>query len=529
MSASREKQTRQEQASSGWIDPKTVREAQQRKQERRSNILYGVIAVVFVIAAVVTIVWRSNLIPKLSTAVTIDGEKYTAAEVNFYYQNVYSGFYNQYYYYMMLGYISLNTSASLDSQELTDEDAAMLGIEPVEGQTWQDYFIDQTLNQMAAVQSVLKDAEAEGFVYPDSVQTQYDSSMASLASSAAASGMTANQYLQAYLGSGMTEKIYGEQLLRTLKYTAYANAYEESLTYTDAELEEAYSADRTTYDKASYEYVSISGAAASTTDEEGNTVDPTEEESAAALEAAETAANEMLAAYQAGGDLETLAEANDSATYTSLDSGTYASSTLLDWVFDDAREEGDSAVLTSGTTYYVAVFHERYRDEYNTVAVRHILLTIDDSDLDSESETYEADLQARKDEVKAEAEALLAEWQSGEATEDSFAALANEKSQDSGSNTNGGLYSRFAKGTMVEEFNDWSFDPARKPGDTGIVYGEVSGSYMGYHIMYFVGTDIPYWQAQVTDTLNDAALDEWYDAYTQDHTIVKGSGLKYMG
>ena len=75
MSASREKQNRQEQASSGWIDPKTAREAQQRKQEKRSNTLYGIIAVVFVLVAAAAILYRSNIIPKMSTAATIDGEK----------------------------------------------------------------------------------------------------------------------------------------------------------------------------------------------------------------------------------------------------------------------------------------------------------------------------------------------------------------------------------------------------------------------------------------------------------------------
>lgn len=527
MSASREKQIRQEQASSGWTDPKTLREAEQRKKEKRSNIMYGTIAVVFVLVAVVCIIWKSNIFQKTATAAVIDGEKYTAAEVNFYYRNVYNNFYSNNYYMIMMGYLSLNTSSSLSSQTISDADAAMMGIEPEEGMTWQDYFVDQALDQMAAIQAVLKEADSEGFVYPDSVQTQYEASMASLKAAAAANNMTVSQYLQANLGSGMTEKVYGAQLLRTLQYSAYATAYEDSLTYTDAELTETYNAAPTSYDKAAYEYVSISGAAASTEDADGNTVEPTEEEEAAAMEAAKAAADGLLAAVQSGGDLETLAAADDSYNYTNVESGTYASSTLLEWVFDDARKEGDSAVLESGTTCYVVVFHDRFRDEYNTVAVRHILLKIDDSALDTESETYEADLQALKDAKKAEAEALLAEWQSGDATEDSFAALANEKSEDGGSNTNGGFYSQFAKGSMVAEFNDWCFDAARKSGDTGIVYGE-STNYKGYHIMYFVGTDIPYWQVQVTEYLKDEALNEWYESYTQDHTIEKGSGLQYV-
>lgn len=524
MSASREKKNRQDQIGSGWSDPKTAREAQQRKEEKRSNILYTVIAVVFVVVAVACIIWRSNIIQKTATAATIDGEKYNAAEVTFYYQNAYRTFLNNNYYY--LSYLGLDMSTSLDSQTINSTAAAMLGAE--EGQNWKDYFIGQALDQMAAIQSALKAAEAEGFSYPDSVQADYEDSMASLKTTATASNLSVSQYLASNLGGGMTEKVYGDQLLRMLKYSAYAQAYEDSLTYTDAELEEAYSADVNSYDKVAYEYVLVNGSAESTTDDEGNTVEPTEEEEAAAKEAAKATADSIYASWQAGESLEALAEDNDKASYTNMDAGSYASTTLVDWVFDSARKEGDSAVLESGSNYYVVVFHNRFREDYNTVAVRHILLTVDDSELDTESETYEADLQALKDATKAEAEELLAQWKSGEATEDSFAALANEKSEDGGSNTNGGLYSQFPQGYMVQEFNDWCFDPARKPGDTGIVYGE-SSSYKGYHIMYFVGTDLPYWQVLVTDDLKEEALNEWSETFTQDHTIEQGSGVKYVG
>ena len=46
MSASREKQNRQAQA--GQTNPKTAREAQQRREQKRSSILYGLIALAFV-------------------------------------------------------------------------------------------------------------------------------------------------------------------------------------------------------------------------------------------------------------------------------------------------------------------------------------------------------------------------------------------------------------------------------------------------------------------------------------------------
>jgi hypothetical protein len=81
---------------------------------------------------------------------------------------------------------------------------------------------------------------------------------------------------------------------------------------------------------------------------------------------------------------------------------------------------------------------------------------------------------------------------------------------------------------MVTNFNDWCFDSSRQPGDTGIVYGE-STSYKGYHVMYFVGTDIPYWQVQVIDDLKDEDYNTWYDDLAESADIQQNDGMKYVG
>jgi len=57
----------------------------------------------------------------------------------------------------------------------------------------------------------------------------------------------------------------------------------------------------------------------------------------------------------------------------------------------------------------------------------------------------------------------------GDATESDFAALASTKSTDSGTASNGGLVSNMRKGAYVQPFEDWSFDPSRQSGDTGII------------------------------------------------------------
>ena len=531
MSASREKQNRQ--AAAGQTDPKTAREAQQRKDEKRTNLLYGVIAAAVLVAVIASFVWRSDFIPKMTTAATIDGEKYTAAEVDYYYQTAYRNFLNQYSYFT--SYLGLNTGATLRSQKISETAASMLGIElpGTDGEegaesavpmTWHDYFLDQALDNMNVIQAALKAADAEGFQYPDGIQTEYEDNMDSLKSAAAASGISVSQYLKGNFGAGVTEKVYGEQLMRVLRYSAYVSAYQDSLSYSDSELEEAYGADRNAYDHVSYESVSISGAADSTTDAEGNTVEPTEEESAAALETAREGAKAILDGFKAGGNLEDLARENN-GTYNKNENGSYSSGSVMsEWLYDSARKSGDSATLEDGTIQYVVVFHDRFRDENPTIDIRHILVPLGTGSIAEGEEGYEDEQAQLKADAHAKAEGLLSQWQSGEATEDSFAALALKESTD-GSKYDGGLYTEVYQGQMVAEFNDWCFDASRQPGDTGVV-----DTQYGAHVMYFSGVNMNRWQSQAASALRSEAYSAWEEDLTKDSTVQRNeSGLKLIG
>ena len=510
MSASREKKNRQDLSGSDWSNPKTAREAQQRKEEKRTNILYGTIGVVFLIVAIIAVIWKSNIIPKMATAATINGEKYTAAEVNYYFQNYYTNWVNQNYYY--LSYIGLDTTADLRDQTYSDD------------QSWFDFFMEQTLDYMTSVQALNDAAAEEGFTWDDEMQADYDSSLEALKSTASSYGYTEKQYLGMIYGSTMTEKVYQEQLKRSLLAQYYSQDHQDNLTYTEDELTAAYNEDPNAYDQVSYQYVRISGAAA-TTDEDGNEIEVTDEMTAQAMADAKATADQPYADWQAGGDLAQLAD-DAGLSVTSAEAGTYSDSVVMNWLFDSARQAGDTAVLedTDGSAYYVVGFNERLHD-YHPINVRHILIQPEDSELSSDDEGYEADVEAKDAEAKQKAEDLLAQWKAGEATEDSFAELAKENSTDSNA-AQGGLYEDVTLGTMVSEFEDWCFDPARQSGDTGIVK-----TTYGYHIMYFVGTaPETYWELQVTNALKSDDMATWSEEKVEGYTAEQSSfGMRFVG
>lgn len=142
------------------------------------------------------------------------------------------------------------------------------------------------------------------------------------------------------------------------------------------------------------------------------------------------------------------------------------------------------------------------------VDVRHILLMPEGAtSANIRTETFSEEAWAS---ALAEAEAILEEWKSGEATEDTFAALANERSDDS-DGTDGGLYTQVTQGQMVEAFDSWIFDEVRQYGDVEIVKTE-----FGYHIMFFVSAT-PQWKYYAESDYIGEQVTEVLKSLTETH------------
>lgn len=161
------------------------------------------------------------------------------------------------------------------------------------------------------------------------------------------------------------------------------------------------------------------------------------------------------------------------------------------WINDAARTAGDAKSFASegdSTSTYTAVLITRAasRDESTTRNVAHILVT---------TKTYITD-----EDTKAKAEAILAEYKAGANTLDAFKALGEQYTEDSSV-----YYENVANGDMVEEFNDWLFDDARKVGDTDIVK-----TTYGYHVMYYNGEGSAAWFASAKDALTSSRIDDWF-------------------
>ena len=132
--------------------------------------------------------------------------------------------------------------------------------------------------------------------------------------------------------------------------------------------------------------------------------------------------------------------------------------------------------------------------------VRHILIQPEGGETDEEGNTvYTEEAWAA---CQTEAQRILDEWLAGEASEESFGLLANQYSQDTGSNTTGGIYTGVTEGQMVEEFDAWLFFEEHEYGDYGLVKTQ-----FGYHIMYFVSVN-EIWQVDTEEMMISEKIEE---------------------
>ena len=188
------------------------------------------------------------------------------------------------------------------------------------------------------------------------------------------------------------------------------------------------------------------------------------------------------------------------ATYSTLTSAVTEEG--ADWALDNARKAGDKTMITGESGVYI-IFSVKPSYAMNSVDVRHCLIKFEAQDEDN---VTEAEKKAAYDRAKA----LYDEWLAGEKTEDTFKKMAEENTGDEGSASTGGLYEGIrVSDSYMQEFEDWSFDPSRKAGDSGIIETDY-----GYHIMYFVSnnTDDLDWKNTIRENKGTEALENYNDA-----------------
>ena len=516
MSASREKNKRKEEAAA----PAAANEAKKGMSKGLKTTLIAVCAVLIVCIVVFFYMLTSGFFASHTTAATVGTHKLTPAMVNYFYKGAYGNMQNQYGDFM--SYV-IDSDTPLDEQVYDEES----------GETWADYFTDQGLINASNAYALYDAAKADGHTLSEDEQASIDSQISSLALYASYYGTNTSGYIAGVYGTGCNEKNFREYLEVVTLADSYATATQNGFTYTDEQIASEYAADPNSYDAVTYRQFLVSDAMFQT--DSTDTEDDDAEAEAETLSDEElTALKEELASKMAAdtqGDEQTFIDqayenclesaketyAEDSATLKENQLYSSLSTDVADWLFDASRTEGDTTYIANDSgVYYVLYYISRSTNDYQLPNVRHILFSVSDT-------TDETAM----DEARTKAEDVLTEYEAGDKTAESFGELAKEYTSDSNGDE-GGLYENIMPGQMVTEFNDWCFDASRQSGDTGIVYGE-SSNYKGYHVIYFVGDDVPYWQVQAENALRNTDTEAWLDGLLDSAEVVQEAGMKHVG
>ena len=464
-----------------------------------------------------------------------DNVKITAAEYEYWYMTVYNNFNSQIANYaQQYGY---DTSVAPDKQTGT-----FTNPETQEEMPWDQYIRDGVIQQIKQIKTLYNEAVKAGTELTDADKAaiekqieQYRDQAKSMGDSENGRKYTLNAFLRFYYGP------FNESFLRKMiTQQTLASKYAKDLVkefsdgYSQEEIDKAYNADKAAYDVVDFRVYTFNSEK---------------------LEAAEGEKEDALAARQKKADAEVKKNAEDflkaakdekafvakaaalnsgdkdykAESATKVRSATQStvsqqfSEDIAKWLFSGSTKVGAVKLFETEGNYTIILLTKGMHQE-KTVNVRHILFMTVDS---QSGQPLDDD---KKAEAKKNAEDALKTWEKGDKTEESFAALASDLTEDTGSQSNGGLYENVLPGSMVEEFDAWIFDSNRKPGDVEIV----ETSY-GYHVIYFsAANDKPYYDSVIrAEKANEDAEKKADGILNADTNTIrfgvdnKGKGITY--
>jgi hypothetical protein len=451
------------------------------REERVSRII-GIAVVVALVCLVASFPIR-NYLTINGTYVTVNGEKISKAEFDYNYNVARSSYLNQYGAY--LGYFGLDMTRDVDTQMYS------------ETMTWGDYFEELAVQNIARNKGIEKEARAEGFTY-DTAE-DYSEYQETLKEAVSEAGSTMKSYLKELYGPYATQARVKPYLEESFYVGAYTEAMAEKLSPSEEEIQAYYEENAYTYDSIDYYRVEVDAELPTEPTELADPVEPeeggeegseegegeeepyqpSEAEIAAAMEAAKEEADKLEASVMTEGELITDAR-KASMSYV-----------LTDWLFDKERKQGDTSVIEDSTNhkYYVVGFEKRYLAQTPTVDVR-VALTAEDN-----------------------GQAILDEWKSGAATEETFAEICDKYNDPAITTVEGGLLEGVMTTDVPTEIAEWMNDSSRQVGDTAVI-SPASENYT--YVVYYKGLNDPEWMQRIRTTLRNEKVSEYLGTFTEN-------------
>ena len=579
MSASNQKKIRKEKAMA-YMSERQRKEAEEQKKLKRYTMTFWVVMALCLCIVLTTVMVNpvKNIVYRNTTAITVGEHELTAVDVNYFYIDAINTYCNQYSYY--ISYI-IDTKSPLNSASNTDKDGSSwadkflsMAIDNIKS-TYQLYDLavkngfKLSDSETKDINTMMSNLELYAMYYGYSDADTYLRSMYG-------NGASTESY-RAYYELCTIADCYYEEYSDSLEYN------EEALRAYEAEKLWQYNS----YTYAYYYFNASTFLTGGTKGSDGKTTYSDDEKAAAVAVAKELAEKLMEGKYATLDDFDKaintlLTEYNekkDAKTGETTDNSTtegdktegdkteeeklkYVSTKDEDILFSSlralfadwlrgkdategedkedttedkkeelvVRQEGDLTLIVneSGTGdnktingFYVLRFGSVNDNTFALKNVRHLLIAFEGGKTDSNGNKTYTD--AEKAKAKEEVFKLMEEFNKGDKTAESFAALATKHTDDTGSKENGGLYENIYPGQMVENFEDWCYDAERKVGDVGMVETEY-----GWHLMFFVGdSETNYRDFMIENDIRNEDLTKWMEDLVKTAVLTENN-LKYV-
>jgi hypothetical protein len=475
-----------------------------RTGSRLGRILFPVTVVVLVLVLITWIVFATGVPQKIAKPLTIGEYKVGTVEYNYYYANNLGQF-------SSMGLIPQTASGRLDlSQKAAFSE---------EDETWGDVIARMTRETLQETYMRVDQAKKHNIELNAENQKLIEDAVAKTLEQSGGE-VKANNLLVDQYGPGADIHLLKEIMGRALLSTQFAQDYPQSFEISADEIETYYKEHTDDFDTVSFRsYVFRLPQT-----EEGEEA-PSEEKKAELLTELKERAEDMLQQvtdeesfvrllpdYVPESEQDQYTEEPDRTLQTIKKSG-FADTDLRDWMFDGERGTGDKTLLEgSNQTFTIAYFISRQQNEVHLPTVHHIL--------------FEADRETASDEEKAAARAQAEETLKKISSAEDMETIGNQL-VEAGEAKESNRFEDVTYGRMVEEFNDWIFDPERESGDTAVVETK-----FGYHVMYFEHfAEDPVWYQDVDKELREQQFQKEMDELkaSDDYKESEDSfGMKYV-
>lgn len=516
-------------------------EARNTAKKVANKVISIVLCAVIVLGVVA---FSLNYYGALQRVIKIGGvgsdQSVSIAEYEYYYMRAYNQVryqaqYYQYYYQTSNGY---DLSLTPEEQTQTTKDADGNEI------TWAEKLHEDTLEIIQLHKAYYNEALKMGLKLTKADEAFIDKQIEDLRDEAKSAGSNSsssnsenkvtyslNAYLRKVYGGSINERFLRKQLKIQVLAQKYLTERTNEIAkdYDQKDIDAEYKKDTTAYDFATFRAYTFKTT--ELTKEDKETDDALKARQAKANAEVKKNANDFYNAVTNDATFTAKAKElnKDTADYNVDKETKYSmlkstaqstfSEDVAKWLFDSSTKVGSKKLFSDEENgKYIVVLALSKPHQEQTVTARHILFQTKDQN--SGNDLSEEEI-AKK---KTQAEDVLKKFNEGDKTEDSFAALANEYNEDTGSSSNGGLYEHIYPGQMVTEFNDWVFDANRKAGDVELVETDY-----GYHIIYFVAKDgKDYYDSAIRSSKANEDIETETKALQEGKDYVVGLGPRRM-